>query len=113
MKLFTIVLLHELFNASGGVHQFLFTRIKRMTIRTDFNLHITHRSMGLKGVSTGTADRTQLIFRMNVFFHNSSPYLQKIEPTNIKDIKRNFKWELCIHGTQEIKVIFSFSHFFE
>ena len=62
----------ELVNTTGGVHDFLLTRVKRMALGADFDVQgpAVCRS-GLEGVSTAAGDLDFRVGWMNVFFHKN------------------------------------------
>jgi hypothetical protein len=64
------VFLLESLHATCRVNDLLFTRDKGMALGTDFHLDVFPGGPGMDYISTDTAYRGLLVFRMNTFFHN-------------------------------------------
>ena len=67
--LFSVIFAHKFFYTACRVDQFLFSGIKRMTGRTNFNLHIANNRANLKRITASTANRAYFVFRVDTFFH--------------------------------------------
>jgi hypothetical protein len=64
------IALVEAVNATGRVHQFLFSGKKRMTFRANFDVQIiAHRRARFKTVAARADHRDFVIIRMNFLFH--------------------------------------------
>ena len=63
------VALGEFFNATGGIHEFLFAGEKRMTSGADTDSNITARRACVIDRATRANDICLVIFWMNVCFH--------------------------------------------
>jgi hypothetical protein len=59
----------EFLNPTGGVKQFLFAGIKRMTLGTNFNLYFRNGCPGFETVAAGAAHFAGIIFGVYVFLH--------------------------------------------
>jgi len=59
----------ELFDASGGVNQFLFAGEERVANRTDFDFEIADRRTSLKSISASAGHGAEFIFGMEFGFH--------------------------------------------
>ena len=66
---FNFVLLFEPFHTAGGIHNFLFSRHKRMAIGTNFNANIFFGGFCFNNIAANTRYCCFFIFRMNAFFH--------------------------------------------
>lgn len=69
-RLLKAVLLAELINTPGRVHDFLLTRIKRMALRTNVKVEFTaERRSCLEFCSATARHRNDFIFGMNIRLH--------------------------------------------
>jgi hypothetical protein len=72
------VLLHEFFNASGGIDQFLLASKKGMAIGANFQIHIANCGTNLKSIATGAGNGSYFIFGMYFLFHVNKPPSTKL-----------------------------------
>ena len=76
----TSVTLVEAIDASGGIHELLFTRKERVTLGTNFDMKFfAHRGAGLKRMTASAADVDLLIIRMYFLFHCSTVLIWPIK----------------------------------
>jgi hypothetical protein len=69
LRLFQAKLLVKLVNTSTGVDQFLFARIKRVTLGADFNLYILLCTPCFNNLTASASDRCLLVVGMNPYLH--------------------------------------------
>ena len=71
MVLLAAVATTEFIDLAGGIDNFLFTRVERMALSADVNMHgiATIRRAGLEAIATATSDGHLFIFWMNLGFH--------------------------------------------
>ena len=86
-------------HASGRIDQLLLAGEKRMTFRANFDMQVfAKRRTGLERVSTRTAHRDLVIFRMNFLFHCSMYPLYRYGQTAILHQNRRKSQDSTVHG---------------
>ena len=85
-SLFKSVLALEPFNPARCIYSPLFTRIKGMTLRTNFHLQLRLGRAGLKSVAAGTGYGGGVILGMNSIFHVSFTSFQGVRRPTLQGI---------------------------
>jgi len=71
---FFAVFLAEFLDPSGGIHDFLFASIERVTVRAHFNVQrLAHGGTGLESIAATARHGDFLITRVNFCFHGLYP----------------------------------------
>jgi hypothetical protein len=84
------VALTEFLDATGRVHDLLLARVKRVTIRANFDvIGATQRRARFEGVAATARYVNLTVFRVNIGFHQSS-FLEAQRPVNHRSICGRF-----------------------
>jgi len=67
-------LLGEALHAAFGIDQLLPAREERVAIRADFEVQLRLGRPGFPGIAARAARLDLVIFRMNAFFHDETPF---------------------------------------